>query len=217
IDFSTSNSNPEYSYKLLPFHTLWSIPAKTKSVSFAQLPPGKYEFIVRAKARACGWSQPDVFRFTIAQPFWNKWWFRLMVIAFASFIIVSIFKARIQKIKHEISIQTQLKELEMKALKAQMNPHFIYNSLNSIQALIANDKKEEGIHYIGSFSRLLRQVLDNSEKNVISLDKELETVSLYIQLEALRLDMQLQYEKIIAEDIVPEFEKIPPLILQPFV
>jgi len=217
IDFSTSSSNPEYSYKLLPFHTSWSIPAKTKSVSFAQLPPGKYEFMVRAKDRASGWSQPDVFRFTIAPPFWNEWWFRLMLIAFASFIIVSIFKARIQKIKHQISIQTQLKELEMKALKAQMNPHFIYNSLNSIQALIANDKKEEGIHYIGSFSRLLRQVLDNSEKNVISLDKELETVSLYIQLEALRLDMQLQYEKIIAEDIVPEFEKIPPLILQPFV
>ncbi len=217
IDFSTSNSNPEYSYKLLPFHTSWSIPAKTKSVSFSQLPPGKYEFMVRAKDRASGWSQPDVFRFTIAQPFWNKWWFRLMVIAFASFIIVSIFKARIQKIKHEISIQTQLKELEMKALKAQMNPHFIYNALNSIQSLIASDKKTESIFYIGAFAKLLRQVLDNSENNVISLDKELETVGLYIQLETLRLDMKLNCKKIIAEDIIPEFEKIPPLILQPFI
>jgi LytS/YehU family sensor histidine kinase len=102
-------------------------------------------------------------------------------------------------------------------MKAQMNPHFIYNALNSIQALVANDKKREGIFYIGSFSRLLRQVLDNSENNVISLDKELETVGLYIQLEALRLDMYLQYEKFIAPDLVPEFEKIPPLILQPFV
>ena len=105
----------------------------------------------------------------------------------------------------------------MKALKAQMNPHFIYNALNSIQALIADDKKEQSIHYIGSFSRLLRQVLNNSEDNVISLDKELETINLYIQLEALRLNMQLQYKKIISEDIVIEFEKIPPLILQPFV
>jgi LytS/YehU family sensor histidine kinase len=114
-------------------------------------------------------------------------------------------------------VQNQLKELEMKALRAQMNPHFIYNALNSIQALVANDKKTEGIRYIGSFSRLLRGVLDNSEKNVISLDKELETVDLYIHLESLRLDMRLGYEKIIAEDIVAEFEKIPPLILQPFV
>src|SRR6185437_5268804 len=75
----------------------------------------------------------------------------------------------------------------------------------------------EGIHYIGSLSRLLRQVLDNSENNVISLDKELETVGLYIQLESLRLDMQLQYKKNINGDVVTEFEKIPPLILQPFV
>lgn len=105
----------------------------------------------------------------------------------------------------------------MKALKAQMNPHFIYNALNSIQALVANDKKKEGIHYIGSFSRLLRQVLDNSENNIISLDKELETINLYIQLESLRLDMQLRYKKIIPKEIVTEFEKIPPLILQPFI
>jgi ligand-binding sensor domain-containing protein len=217
IDLSTSNSNPEYSYKLLPFHTTWSIPSKAKSVSFAQLPPGKYQFMVRAKDMASGWSQADVFRFTITRPYWDKWWFRLIVIAIASCIVVSIFRARVQKIKQDIFIKNQIKELEMKALKAQMNPHFIYNALNSIQALVANDKKAEGIYYIGSFSRLLRQVLDNSENNVISLDKELETVGLYIQLEALRLDMQLQYKKNIAEDIVTEFEKIPPLILQPFV
>lgn len=217
IDFATSNSNPEYSYKLLPLDTSWSIPSKIKSVSFAQLPAGKYQFIVRAKDRASGWGQPAGFRFTITPPFWNKWWFRLAIIAIASFIIISIFRARIQKIKRDAFIENQLKELEMKALKAQMNPHFIYNALNSIQALVANDKKTEGIHYIGSFSRLLRQVLDNSESNVISLDKELETIGLYIQLEALRLNMQLQYKKIMPQNIVTEFEKIPPLILQPFV
>jgi len=217
IDLSTSNSSPEYSYKLSPLDTSWSSPSKSKFVSFAQLPPGKYQFEVRAKDRASGWSEPAIFRFTIAPAFWNGWWFRLIMIIIASFIIISLFRARIQKIKKDSLVQNQLKELEMKALKAQMNPHFIYNALNSIQSLFANDKKTEGIHYIGSFSRLLRQVLDNSENNVISLDKELETVGLYIQLESLRLDMQLQYKKNINEDIVTEFEKIPPLILQPFV
>ncbi|HEX7458794.1 MAG TPA: two-component regulator propeller domain-containing protein, partial [Ginsengibacter sp.] len=217
IDLSTSNSNPEYSYKLLPLDTSWSNSSKIESVSFAQLPPGKYQFLVRAKDNASGWSQPTLFSFTITPPFWGKWWFRLIVIAIASLIIVTIFRSRIKKIKKDSLIKNQLKELEMKALKAQMNPHFIYNALNSIQALFANDKKMEGIHYIGSFSRLLRQVLDNSENNVISLDKELETIGLYVQLEALRLDMQLQYKVIVAENIVPEFEKIPPLILQPFV
>jgi len=217
IDLSISNSNPEYSYKLLPLDTSWSIPSKTKSVSFAQLPAGKYQFMVRAKDRASGWSKPAVFGFTITPPFWDKWWFRIIVLAIAALIIITIFRARVRKIRGDAFIENQLKELEMKALKAQMNPHFIYNALNSIQALVASDKKAEGIHYIGSFSRLLRQVLDNSENNVISLDKELETIGLYIQLESLRLDMQLLYKKVIPENIVPEFEKIPPLILQPFV
>jgi ligand-binding sensor domain-containing protein len=217
IDLSTSNASPEYSYKLLPLDTSWSIPSKTKSVSFAQLPAGKYQFIVRAKERASGWSKPAVFGFTIKPPFWGRWWFRILIIAFAAVIIISIFRARIRKIRQDAFIGNQLKELEMKALKAQMNPHFIYNALNSIQALVANDKKDEGIYYIGSFSRLLRQVLDNSENSVISLDKELETIGLYIQLESLRLDMPLRYEKSIPETIVTEFEKIPPLILQPFV
>jgi ligand-binding sensor domain-containing protein len=217
IDLSISNSNPEYSYKLIPLDTSWSIPSKSKFVSFAQLPSGKYQFAVRAKDRASGWSQPAIFNFDISTAFWNRWWFRLIIITIASCIIISIFRARIQKIKQDSLVQNQLKELEMKALKAQMNPHFIYNALNSIQSLFANDKKTEGIHYIGSFSRLLRLVLDNSENNVISLDKELETVGLYIQLESLRLDMQLQYKKNINENIVTEFEKIPPLILQPFV
>ncbi|MDQ2720382.1 MAG: histidine kinase [Bacteroidota bacterium] len=217
VDLSTSNSAPEYSYKLLPLDTSWSIPAKIKSVSFAQLPAGKYQFMVRAKDLASTWSEPAVFRFTIAPAFWNRWWFRSIIIAIVAYIIIGIFKRRIKKIKRDVFIQNQLKELEMKALKAQMNPHFIYNALNSIQALVASDKKEEGIHYIGSFSRLLRQVLDNSENNVISLDKELETIGLYIQLEELRMDTQLKFEKIIPENIVTEFEKIPPLILQPFV
>jgi LytS/YehU family sensor histidine kinase len=217
VDLSASNSNPDYSYKLWPVETLWSIPSKTKSVSFAQLPAGKYKFIVRAKDRASGWSRPTVFEFTITPPFWDKWWFRVIIIVMASCLIIGLFRFRIKKIEKDAFIENQLKELEMKALKAQMNPHFIYNALNSIQALVANDKKAEGVHYIGSFSRLLRQVLDNSENNIIGLDKELETLGLYIQLESLRLDMQLQYKKIIPENVVPEFEKIPPLILQPFV
>ncbi len=217
IDLSTTNSAPEYAYKLLPLDTSWSIPSKIKSVSFAQLPAGEYQFVVRAKEKASGWSNPAVFKFTIVPPFWNEWWFRSIIIAIASFIIISIFRGRVRKIKHDAFVENQLKELEMKALKAQMNPHFIYNALNSIQALIANDKKTEGIRYIGSFSRLLRQVLDNSDNNVISLDKELETIGLYIQLESLRLDMQLQFQKNIPNNIVAEFEKIPPLILQPFV
>lgn len=213
----TDASNIEYSYKLKPVDTVWSAPSSNNFVSFLKLAPENYTFQVKARASNSVWSNVVSYNFVIHKPFWATWLFRLVIIIIASYIITAIFIARVKKIRKDFFMRNQLKELEMKALKAQMNPHFIYNALNSIQALVANDKKEEGIFYIGSFSRLLRQVLDNSENNVISLDKELETVGLYIQLEELRLDMHLQYEIFIAPDIVPEFEKIPPLILQPFV
>ncbi|MEO7046079.1 MAG: histidine kinase, partial [Ferruginibacter sp.] len=216
-DLATASPLPEYSYKLLPFDTSWSIPSKSKFVSLAQLPAGKYQFLVKAKDKASGWSTPALFSFIIKPPFWNLWWFKLIIVALTAFIIIRLFMARIKRIKNDASVATQLKELEMKALKAQMNPHFVFNAINSIQALVANDKKAEGIHYIGSFSRLLRQVFENSEKNLISLDKELETVGLYIQLETLRLNMELHYIKNIDENVVLEYEKIPPLLLQPFV
>ena len=216
-DLSTASPLPEYSYKLLPFDTAWSIPSKSKFVSLAELPAGKYQFLVKAKDRASGWSNPALFSFTIKPPFWNLWWFKLLVIALTAFIIIRLFMARIARIKKDADLAAQLTELEMKALKAQMNPHFVFNAINSIQALVANDKKNEAIYYIGSFSRLLRQVFDNSENDLISLDKELETVGLYIQLETLRLNMELHYSKNIQDYVITEHEKIPPLLLQPFV
>ena len=212
-----SSSNTAYSYKLIPLDTAWSNPSKIKSVSFAQLHPGVYTFMVKANDLSSGWSRPAVFTFTITPPFWEKWWFRLLVFLILFCLVLGFFRSRIAKIRRQSAIENQLKELEMKALKAQMNPHFIYNALNSIQALVATDRKEEGIRYIGSFSKLLRQVLYNSEYAVITLDKELETIGLYIQLEALRLDMELNYKIEVPDHIVTEFEKIPPLILQPFV
>jgi LytS/YehU family sensor histidine kinase len=173
--------------------------------------------MVRARDGASGWSSASNFQFTISPPFWDRWWFRLVIIIIASFVIISIFRLRVRNITRDAFMEHQLRESEMKALKAQMNPHFIYNALNSIQALVATGKNDESIHYIGSFSRLLRQVLNHSENNLIRLDEELETIRLFIQLETLRLDMKLKYEKIIPPDMVAEFEKVPPLILQPFV
>lgn len=196
----------------------WQYGPANYVIRFEDLQPGKYMLHMQASNAALQFSGPEkTLAIAISSPWYRTWWARLIVVVLAASIVIRIFSARVKKIKNDAIIQNQLRELEMKALKAQMNPHFIYNSLNSIQALVASDKKEEGIRYIGSFSRLLRSVLDNSENNVISLEKELETVDLYIQLESLRLDMQLLYQKAIAETLVTEFEKIPPLILQPFV
>ncbi|MEI9809624.1 MAG: histidine kinase [Bacteroidota bacterium] len=212
----TSSADLLYSYRLEGLDTNWSNPSANNFVLFAKLPPGQYRFSVKCKADNNTWSEAALFAFTIRPPFWNTWWFRLLIIAMAASLIIFFYRRRVRKIEQQAFINNQLLELEMTALKAQMNPHFIYNALNSIQALVVEEKKDEAVHYIGTFSRLLRQVLENSEINVITLEKELQTLKLYISLDALRLNMQPTYRLHIDKEIQPHSEKIPPLLLQPF-
>ncbi len=207
----------EYSYQLAPLDKTWSAPSSSNFIALAKLSPGKYVFKVKVRGRGTAWSVPAVFSFSISPPFWDSWLFRILLITLAAAIIISLYFNRIRKIQRKAEIQNQLRALEMKALKAQMNPHFIYNALNSIQSLIADEKKTEAINYIGTFSRLLRHVLEYTENNVISLEKELQTLKLYIQLESLRLNIHLVYSISTADDLICENEKLPPLILQPFV
>ncbi len=221
IQFNGTNladaSVQEYSYMLQPLDTAWSQGSQNNFVSLLKLSPGNYIFKVKVKVRGNEWSEPASFSFSIERPFWEKWWFRLILIALAASIIVYIYRRRIKSIQQQVDVHNQLNELEMKALKAQMNPHFIYNALNSIQSLIADEKKSEAINYVGTFSRLLRRVLEHTNSNVVTLEKELETLRLYIQLESLRLNMDLQYKLVTDDELMTENERVPPLILQPFV
>lgn len=133
-------------------------------------------------------------------------------------IIVTIFifyRERVKRRQREMNFHVH--QLEYTALKAQMNPHFIFNAMNSIQALIAQSKTNEALRYVSKFAKLLRSVLENSGHNLISLDKELENIRLYVHLEALRLNFPLDFTISVAPDVVPESELIPPLIVQPFV
>lgn len=213
----TSPPDLVYSYKLDGLDIDWRRPSSNNIVSYANLPAGKYLFSVRARTPNSDWSTPALFSFTIQPAFWNTWWFRLLLLSLAAAIIIVIFRNHVKKIKNEVVIKNQLTELEMTALKAQMNPHFIYNALNSIQSLVVSEKKEEAIFYIGTFSRLLRQVLDQSENNLVTLEKELQTLDLYIGLESLRLNIKPTYNVRILNNIQTNDEKIPPLTLQPFI
>lgn len=114
-------------------------------------------------------------------------------------------------------MQNQLHELETKAFKLQMNPHFIHNALNSIQSLVINNKNTEASHYINKFAKLLRQVLENSDHNLISLDKELYSLQLYVEMEQWRMNMNFNYQVKIDDSIANSIIRIPPLILQPFI
>jgi sensor histidine kinase YesM len=108
-------------------------------------------------------------------------------------------------------------ELEAKALRAQMNPHFIFNCMNSIKALIQNDDKQRSIEYLTTFSKLIRTLFQNSDKRQISLYDEIETCRLYTQLEAMRLSGKLEYNFEIDPNLDLKSVMVPALIMQPFI
>ncbi len=206
-----------YSYKLGGLDSNWSTESINNSVSYVNLPPGNYIFEVKVKKADSDWSKPALFLFTVKAPFWETWWFRILIVLTASGIIILAFRYRLNEVKNKATLKNQLLELESKALKAQMNPHFIFNAMNSIQSLIINNRTDEAGSYISKFARLMRQVLENSDNNLVSISKELYSLQLYIALEKLRLNVDLNYTETIDPDIDVLNEKIPSLLLQPFI
>ncbi len=123
---------------------------------------------------------------------------------------------QLEMLRRQTELQQQAQDLEMKALKAQMNPHFIFNSLSSINWFILKNKTQEASDYLTSFSRLIRMVLTNSDKPVISLDEELKMLRLYLDMEQLRLEHSFDYKIEMMNNIDASEIYMPPMILQPF-
>ncbi len=137
----------------------------------------------------------------------------------ASVFLFLGFRKR-QKIKveqKEILLKAEISETELKALRAQMNPHFIFNALNSIADYINKNDAKSADYYLGKFAKLMRGILENSEEKEIPLSEELKILEFYMDLESLRFKNKFNYEVKIADDINPENTLIPPMILQPFV
>jgi len=119
--------------------------------------------------------------------------------------------------RKESDLKALVAETEMKVLRLQMNPHFIFNSLNSISDYISRNETTTATYFLSKFAKMMRQVLEHSEKSEITLAEDLQVVETYIQLETLRLRNELRYEIVIDKDIDPEVTMVPPLIAQPFV
>ena len=201
-----------YFYKLEGLDSNWISAGTSRSVNYGNLPPHKYTFRVKAlnnKGRAS--EQDAVFFFVITAPFWKTTWFILSALAFLGLVLILLFRRRIAMIKTKADIQRQLMALEIRALRSQMNPHFIFNSLNSISQLVASKRNEEGLQYLSKFSKLLRMVLNQSEKSFIPLKDEILIIDLYLQLETLRFGSSFSYtihtdDKLDEEEIlVPSF------------
>lgn len=216
---AVSLSNPQkikYAYRLLPSDTSW-IETVERKLYFSSLSSGSYTIEVKAANNTGLWSAPIIYPFRIKPPFWNTAWARaIFFLGFFGFIYW-LFRRRIKSVKDQAALQQQLTELESKALRAQMNPHFIFNSLNAIQELIVTKDVEAAYNYLSKFSKLLRFVLHNSEKAAIPLSDEVAMLRLYLELESLRFRASFCYD--IAIDPLMDVDTIlvPPLLLQPFI
>ncbi|OYU64739.1 MAG: sensor histidine kinase, partial [Cytophagaceae bacterium BCCC1] len=119
--------------------------------------------------------------------------------------------------KYQLNNEKKVLMLEQQMMRSQMNPHFLFNSLNSIKLYIINNEKENAVYYLNKFSKLIRTILSNSREKEITLKEELETMELYINIESIRFSEKINYEVIIEESINTQQIKIPSMILQPFI
>jgi tetratricopeptide (TPR) repeat protein len=140
----------------------------------------------------------------------------LFMAAIASFVFYKRKRDAVDK-QHEAEFKTEVSDTEMKALRAQMNPHFIFNSLNSISDYISKNNIPEADKYLGKFAKLMRLILENSERKEIPLQEDLKALELYMQLEALRMNNKFTHSIEVDKEIDASSTLIPPLILQPFV
>lgn len=195
----------------------WISAGNQRQISFLNLSPGDYTIAIKAVNNSGIWSKETSIHFTILHPWWKKWWILTAAIIIAASIITWLIKRRIKGIRSVAGLKQKMTEIEMQALRAQMNPHFIFNCINSIDGLIQSNDKYHATVYLNKFAKLLRNILDSSRQNTVTLAKDLETLQLYIDLEQLRNENKFTVQIEADESLLQDDYKVPPLIVQPYV
>jgi ligand-binding sensor domain-containing protein len=228
-----------YRYRLEDFDRSWVEAGSQREASYTNLPSGQYTFVVQA-----GWDGARSYARTVRLPieivpaFWERWWFRTLAGLSLLLLLYGGYVYRIRDVRlravlaqttaensrqeaqlreREASFQRRLAEIEMTALRAQMNPHFIFNCLNSIKLYASDNDAAKASVYLTKFSRLIRLVLENSRCEKVTLANELEALKLYLDMEVMRFKDKLQYWIQVDPAIEADFVEIPPLLLQPYV
>lgn len=213
--------NVEFETYLEGLDKTWQAQKLQNIIQYNNLSPGKYRFQVREKINNIPSKYITSLSFQILPPFWLTWWFQSIVAAgfFSTLYYFILFKARrkLAEKERQLEIQKIKVDSEIKVLRSQMNPHFIFNSLNTIEAYIVEKRDDEASAFLQKFSKLIRSVLENSQEEFISLAEELKVLTWYINLEQIRSNHKWDFSISVNENINSNLIKIPPLILQPFV
>ncbi|WP_339650596.1 histidine kinase [uncultured Salegentibacter sp.] len=225
LKFST-NAHPypnklKYQYRLNEEEP-WSLSFSRPEIFLPSLPTDNYELEVKVLDESTGLSYTQaLLNLTVLPPFWKTWWFALLSISIIVMVVYSFYKFQIRQArKFEAQkglIQKRFEETKMEALLAQMNPHFIFNAMNSIQYYIMESDIDKATIFLGDFSKLIRLNLDHCTKPTILLSEEIEYLQSYIRVENTRFNNRI---KVIFETdplIDPQAIEIPTMLLQTFV
>jgi hypothetical protein len=213
-----SGRDLKYEYRMKGQDLNWKTTTYDQpSVTFSSLQPGTYQFEVRAIDDSGNKSRTLKKVVIIDAAFWQEIWFYIILTLLSIGLVIIVARFQISRIRKHNNIEKRYIQSQLTALKAQMNPHFMYNALNSIQALIVKQDIKSSNLYLSKFSNLMRKVLEASGKEEISLEEEIAILELYLDLEKLRFGNDFNFEIRIAAEIEIYSIYISPLLLQPFV
>lgn len=223
IQYSYVN-NIRYRWKLSGVDPDWAPPSSINVATYPNLPPGEYTFLVQTSIDDDWTDAPLELTFKIDQPYWEKFWFKFTYYAIAGALLIGLIliilyrqRKKSRALNEKLKLEKNLLELEQKALRLQMNPHFIFNVLNSIHNLIILNDSDKARYALSKFSKLMRQVLENSREKFISIDDEVETLQNYVQLERLTANANIELLFNFEDDLDTAEQVLPPLMIQPFV
>ncbi|MEZ4757900.1 MAG: two-component regulator propeller domain-containing protein [Flavobacteriales bacterium] len=211
-----------YRYRLVGYDQDWLPATDARFASYSNLSHGTYTFEVAATIDGANWSEPARFSFDIERPYWLQWWFFLVcaVLAITAAWGIHLYRQAIRQ-RHErtrqLMLRSRMLQLEQQALNANMNRHFVFNALNSIQYHINKQDRITASRYLTSFAKLIRKNLDASQNDTTSLAEELERLELYLTLEHMRFKDKFRYRIEVAPEVDTRHVQLPAMMLQPYV
>lgn len=215
----------KYAYRIRG-NTTWNyLPVNTDFVYFSAIPIGKFLIEIKVIDHQGRDASNSIFlEGETLPPFWQTWWFLGSVFCCSLLLFYLFFRRMIAFVKRrqarvlkQMALENELKLWQQTALQTQMNPHFLFNVLNSIKTYIYENDKNKAILYLNNFASLVRIILHNSTKQEVSLHEEIKALKLYIELEAMLLEERFSYQIDISADLDAESIFLPTFLLQPFV
>jgi len=214
----------KFRWQLVGFENEWVPENSERQATYSNLPPGDYTFKVQARNSDGFWSDSQEFKFTITPPYYQKWPFRIAIGGAILLIVLLLFRWQLKNVQkrnkeqlEKVTLAKHMLELEQKALRLQMNPHFIFNALQSINGYIAMNDSAEARKYLAKFGKLMRMTLENSRTSYTTIEQEAELLYNYTALESMSMGNRFSTHIDVDERIQHESTFIPVMLIQPFV